>query len=371
MSTSSNNDRKSSSRRDFVKGSVGVVLSGAALAASGADAAAQTSANRPAGEPANRPAADDRPVITRTIPRTKEVVPVIGLGTFMTFDVEPGAKRDNLFEVTRRYWQAGGRVIDTSPLYGMAEVNVGHFATALGITDQMFVSNKVWATGEFLGDASQGDHSLAVSRERLWRDKIDLMQCHSLVNVDVMVPLMKAWKKEGHIKYLGVTHYETPYFAALADWVEKGDLDFVQVHYSIHTRQAEERILPAAADRGTAVSINMPLEKARLHKIVEGRPLPDFAKELEIKTWSAFFLKWIISNPVVTVALPATTNPDHLDENMAALRGPLPDQEMRKRMVRHMETIPGFDKLAQMPWYPDKTFRGVISHAQRDIRGRA
>jgi diketogulonate reductase-like aldo/keto reductase len=162
----------------------------------------------------------------------------------------------------------------------MAEVNVGHFASALGINDQMFVSNKVWATGEFLGDADQGDHSLELSRERLWRDKIDLMQCHSLVNVDITVPLMKAWKKEGRIKYLGVTHYETPYFEALADWVEKGDLDFVQVHYSIHTRLAEERILPAAADRGTAVSINMPLEKARLHAIVQGRPLPDFAKAL-------------------------------------------------------------------------------------------
>ena len=132
----------------------------------------------------------------------------------------------------------------------------------------MFVSNKVWATGEFLGDTSQGARSLELSRQRLWRDGIDLMQCHSLVNVDIMVPLMKAWKKEGRIKYLGVTHYETPYFAALADWVEKGELDFVQVHYSIHTRDAEQRILPAAADHGTAVSINMPLEKARLHKIV-------------------------------------------------------------------------------------------------------
>src|ERR1700691_6546990 len=130
------------------------------------------------------------------MPKTKEVVPAIGLGTFMTFDVEPGASRDTLFEVTRRYWEAGGRVIDTSPLYGMAEVNVGHFASALGINDQMFVSNKVWATGEFLGDADQGDHSLELSRERLWRDKIDLMQCHSLVNVDTMDPLMTARNKE-------------------------------------------------------------------------------------------------------------------------------------------------------------------------------
>jgi diketogulonate reductase-like aldo/keto reductase len=364
MSDLSENDNVSSSRRAFFKGSLGLaVLSSAALAVPGAGAVAQT--------PKAEPAEDDRTIITRIIPKTKEVVPAIGLGTFMTFDVEPGGKRDNLFEVTRRYWQAGGRVIDTSPLYGMAEVNVGHFASALGINDQMFVSNKVWATGEFLGDVDQGEHSLELSRERLWRDKIDLMQCHSLVNVDIMVPLMKAWKKEGRIRYLGATHYETPYFEALADWVEKGDLDFVQVHYSIHTRQAEERILPAAADHGTAVSINMPLEKARLHAIVQGRPLPDFAKELDIQTWSAFFLKWIISNPLVTIALPATTNPAHLLENMAAPRGPLPDKDMRARMVRHMETIPGFDKIAEMAWYPGKTFRGVISHAQQDLRKRA
>jgi len=363
MSDLSTTPRGTSSRRDFCKGSLGLaVVSSAAFASPNAEAAQQT--------PTTRPAAEEAPVITRIVPKTKEAVPAIGLGTFMTFDVEPGGKRDNLFEVTRRFWQAGGRVIDTSPLYGMAEVNVGHFASNLGITDQMFVSNKVWATGKYLGDASPGEESLELSRDRLWRKQIDLMQCHSLVNVDVMVPLLRAWKKEGRIRYLGVTHYETPYFAPLADWVEKGELDFVQVHYSIHTRQAEERILPAAADHGTAVSINMPLEKARLHKIVEGRSLPDFARELEIHTWSAFFLKWVISNPLVTVALPATTNPDHLDQNMAALRGPLPDKDMRSRMVSHMETIPGFDKLAQMPWYPGKNFDGVISHAQQVLKSR-
>lgn len=358
-----NFDHEPFARRSFLKDSLGLVFSGAALALPGAQAFAKG--------PNARPSKEEKAVITRTIPRTMEALPAIGLGTFITFDVEPGAKRDNLLEVTRRFWQAGGRLIDTSPLYGMGEVNVGHFASALGINDQLFVSNKVWATGEFLGDVTQGTHSLETSRERLWRDKIDLMQCHSLVNVDIVVPLMKAWKKEGRIRYLGATHYETPYFSALADWVEKGDLDFVQVHYSIRTREAEERILPAAADHGTAVSVNMPLEKARLHKIVEGRALPDFAKELGIETWSAFFLKWVISNPLVTVALPATTNPDHLLENMAAMRGPLPDKEMRARMVRYMETIPGFDKLAQMPWYPGKRFNGVISHAQRELNSRA
>lgn len=354
------------SRRNLLKGFVGIALvSSAAMVAPGTMAASPRPHRVSAG-------VDTKSLpIMRTVPRTNETLPAIGLGTFMAFDVEPGGRRENLYEVTRRFWQAGGRVIDTSPLYGTAEVSVGQFAAALGITDQMFVSNKVWETGEFLGDVGQGEHSLQVSGERLWRDRIDLMQCHSLVNADVMVPLMRAWKKEGRIRYLGVTHYETPYFEPLADWVEKGDLDFVQVHYSIFTRQAEERILPAAAARGTAVTVNMPLEKARLHKVVEGRPLPEFAKELGIETWSAFFLKWVISNPIVTVALPATTNPDHLEENMAALRGPLPDQAMRKRMVAHMETIPGFDQIGSMPWYPGKTFRGIITRAQQALRGRA
>ena len=145
------------------------------------------------------------------------------------------------------------------------------------------------------------------------------MQCHSLVNVDIMVPLMKAWKKEGRIKYLGVTHYETPYFESLADWVEKGDLDFVQVHYSIHTRQAEERILPAAADRGTAVSINMPLEKARLHAIVQGTAIASglSRRELDHSDLVCFLLEVGSSQiPLVTVALPATTSPDHLLGNI-------------------------------------------------------
>jgi diketogulonate reductase-like aldo/keto reductase len=239
-------------------------------------------------------------------------------------------------------------------------VSVGDFATSLGITRDLFITNKTWATGQWLGDDSQALSQLQQSMERLWRDKIDVMQCHSLVNVPVIVKIFKEWKKEGRIRYFGVTHHELPYFTPLAQWVEKGDLDFVQVHYSIHTRQAEERILPAALDKGVAVLVNMPFEKARLFKIVEGRPLPDFAKEIGCKNWAQFYLKWVISHPAITTAIPATTNPDHQTENIGALRGPLPDRAMRARMVKHMETIPGFDKLAEMPSYPGKTFVGVV-----------
>jgi diketogulonate reductase-like aldo/keto reductase len=303
-------------------------------------------------------------VITKTIPRTNEALPAIGLGTYLTFDVIPGDPRDNLREVMRRFWEGGGRVVDTSPLYGTGEISVGDFACALGITRELFITNKIWSTGKHLADDSHALASLEQSMQRLWRDKIDVMQVHSLVNVDQIVPILRGWKQEGLVRYVGVTHHELPYFGPLADWVERGNLDFVQVHYSIHTRLAEERILPAAADRGVAVLVNMPFEKARLFKVVEGHPLPDFAKEIGASNWAQFFLKWVISHPAVTCAIPATTNPDHESENIGALRGPLPDKEMRARMVRHMETISGFDRLADMTPYPGKTFNGVIRRAQ-------
>lgn len=278
----------------------------------------------------------------------------------MTFDALPDQPRAHLQQVMRHFWDAGGRLIDVSPLYGMSEVNVGEFAKALGITNNLFITNKIWATGQYLGDRSQAQQQLEQSMKRLSRDGIDAMQVHSLVNVDVIIPLLRAWKKEGRIGYLGVTHHEPLYFAALERWINNGDLDFVQVRYSIAQRAAEERIFPAAAERGTAVLVNMPFEKARLFELVKEQPLPDFASEIGCENWAQFFLKYTISHPAVTCAIPATTNPNHVAENMRALRGPLPDNKMRARMVKHMESIPGFDKLTQSPWYPGKQFSGLV-----------
>ena len=253
----------------------------------------------------------------------------------------------------------------SSPERGILRVMTPEFdcAIAMGINDQMFIANKIWSTGEFLADDSHAKKSFEQSQERLWREKIDLMQVHSLVNVDQIVPVLKNWKREGKIRYVGVTHHEIPYFNALAMQVERNDLDFVQVHYSIQMRLAEDRILPAAMDKGTAVLVNMPFEKARLFKLVEGRPLPDFAKEFDCRNWAEFFLKWVISHPAITCAIPATSNPDHQTENNRAMRGKLPDQEMRIRMVKFMETIPGFDKLQEMPAYPGKAYNGYIRRA--------
>jgi diketogulonate reductase-like aldo/keto reductase len=353
--------RSAASRRDVMK-ALGFGLAGAALLPHGRDlwigrAHAQA-----------RPASG---LLMRSIPRTGESIPAVGMGSFLTFDVLPGHPRDHLREVLQRFWRGGGRVIDTSPLYGTAEVNVGDFATALGINDRLFVTNKIWSTGEFLADDSHAQRSLEASAQRLWRRQIDVMQVHSLVNVDFLLPLLKAWKKEGHVRYVGVTHHEPAYFGLLADWIERGDLDFVQVHYSIHTRAAEERVLRAAAARGTAVLVNMPFEKARLFKVVGRRPVPDFARDAGIRNWAQFFLKWILANPAVTCVLPATANPAHAAENIGALRGPLPDRDLRARMAQHMTTIPGFDKLADMPWYPDKRYPGMIGRAQAELRQRS
>jgi diketogulonate reductase-like aldo/keto reductase len=219
---------------------------------------------------------------------------------------------------------------------------------------------KVWATGQFLGDRSQAQRQFEQSLKRLSRDRIDVMQVHSLVNVDVMLPLLRAWKQEGRIRYVGITHHEPIYFGAIEQWIERGNLDFVQVRYSIAQRQAQERLLPAAAERGVAVLANMPFEKARLFELVKGQPLPDFAGEIGCENWAQFFLKYAISHPAVTCAIPATSNPDHVAQNMGALRGPLPDRAIRARMVKHMESIPGFDTLTQTSWYPGKQFSGLV-----------
>jgi diketogulonate reductase-like aldo/keto reductase len=303
---------------------------------------------------------DPSSLITKEIPQTKERIPEIGLGTFMTFDVKSDQPRDNLREVMRRFQASGGRMIDVSPLYGLSKVNVGEFARTLGMTSNLFIANKVWATGEFLGDRTSAQRQFEQSLKRLSRDRIEAMQVHSLVNVDVMLPLLRLWKQESRIRYVGITHHEPVYFAAIERWIERGNLDFVQVRYSIAQRQVEERLLPMAAERGVAVLVNMPFEKARLFELVKGQPLPDFAREIGCENWAQFFLKYAISHPAVTCAIPATSNPNHLAENMGALRGELPDQAMRTRMVKHMESIPGFDKVTQTSWYPNKQFSGLV-----------
>ncbi|MGH3785032.1 MAG: aldo/keto reductase [Pseudonocardiaceae bacterium] len=339
---------------------------GAVAAAVGGGAYAATSG------PVTPPTASADDLIRKQIPGSDITLPAVGLGTFQTFDALPEPDRAQRAEVLRRFWEAGGRVVDTSPLYGLSEENIARYAVPANIQNELFITNKIWATGEHLWDESHATRSLENSMRRLSRTApLNVMQCHTLVNVEIIVPILHAWKAEGRIQRLGVTHHDPAYYGPLAYWVETGDVDFVQARYSIAERAAEQRILPAAADRGVAVMVNMPLEKGRLHQLVADRPLPGFAAELGIRSWSQYFLKWVISHPAVTVVLPATSIPDHLTDNMQACRGPLPDAAMRARMVEHMQTIPGFDRVTGQPWYPGKTYPGVVNRAMAAVRARS
>jgi aryl-alcohol dehydrogenase-like predicted oxidoreductase len=345
-----------------------LLLKGAATAGT-ALAAGLTVGAAPARPQTQVPAAG---AIMRSVGRANESLTALGLGTFLTFDLLPGSNRDHLRDITRQYMEAGVGVIDTSPLYGTGETSVGNFLGAMGLTDKVYISNKIWSTGDFLADESHARASLDQSLLRLWRSKIDLMFCHSLVNVDVVLPILRAWKKEGVIRHVGASHHENAYHAILVDLVERGQLDFVQVNYFIFNRGAEERLLRAAADKGVGVFINMAMEKGRLHKVVAGQPLPAFAREFGANNWAQFFIKWVMGNPAVTTVLTGTSNPEHAAQNVATVRGLLPDAGMRQRMVRHMEGIPGFAQLASMPWYPDKQaqYPGVIRRAQAGLRAR-
>lgn len=356
-------DQSKINRRGFL-GSMGAAATGLALAAP-APAQAQ-------GAPSARFRADGTEVLTRTLPRTGERVTILGLGTFLSFDQKPGDRRDALRQVFQRYVAAGGRVVDTSPLYGAAEVNVGQFMGELEGSDEIFLANKIWATGEYLGDESQAESSFRQSRMRTWRATINLMQCHSITNAPVVIPLMKAWKQQGLIRHVGVTHHESAAQEQLLAIVERDDVDVIQTNYSIFNRDAERRLLPAAADKGVGVLINLPLEKARLMKVVEGRPLPAFAQDFGATSWAQFFLKWVMAHPAVTSVLCGTSNPDHMSDNIQAMIGPLPDGRMRARMVAHMETLPDFGAIGAMPRYPgkDTMYAGLIREAQANALER-
>ncbi|MGL4234747.1 aldo/keto reductase [Tabrizicola sp.] len=349
------------SRRGFI----GALGTGAAILAS-------TPFLSGAAHAQSQPSVPTTSARTRMIPRTEQTLTTLGLGTFLTFDAQPGDDRQNMAEVFRRYVAGGGRVVDTSPLYGSAESSVGAFLAGMPEASEVFIANKIWSTGEYLGDESHAEASFQESRLRIWRDTFDLMQCHSIVNASVVIPLMQAWKQEDRIRYVGVTHHETDAQDQLTDIVERGGIDFIQTNYSIFNRSAEERLLRVAADQGVGVLINLPLEKARLMKVVERHALPDFAREFEAATWAQFFLKWVMAHPAVTSVLCATSNPDHAEDNVQAMYGPLPDEPMRQRMVQHMETIPGFADVGRMPWYPgkDAQYQGLIREAQATARAR-
>ncbi len=268
----------------------------------------------------------------RPIPRSGERIPVIGLGTWRTFDVGSSeGERAPLREVLRRFLDSGGRVIDSSPMYGRAEAVVGDLLAALAPRRPPFLATKVWTRGR-----SAGEEQMRESLRRLRVERLDLMQVHNLLDWQEHLPTMRAWKAAGRFRFLGVTHYAPSAFPELEQLLRAEQLDFVQLPYSAASREAEARLLPVAAETGTAVLVMRPFEEGELFRAVKGRALPGWAGDLGATSWSEIFLKFILSDPAVTAVIPATANPAHVAENLRAGFGPMPDAALRRRMASEL-----------------------------------
>jgi diketogulonate reductase-like aldo/keto reductase len=273
--------------------------------------------------------AESTAMLTRAIPSSGEKLPVIGLGTWQAFDVDlTSDNRRQLGDVLSLFVKLGGRVIDTSPMYGRAEDVIGELTTALGIQDKIFLATKVWTSGKENGIKSM-ERSMALLRAK----RIDLMQVHNLVDVQTQLATLREWKAQGRIRYLGITHYEAGAFADVEKIMRSEKLDFVQINYSLMEREAEERLLPLAQERGVAVVVNRPFGGGDLFSRTRSKLLPDWAAEFDCRSWAQFFLKWIVANPAVTCAIPATDKSRHLEENIQGGIGALPDAKTRQRMV--------------------------------------
>lgn len=272
-------------------------------------------------------------LITRPIASTGERIPIVGLGTWQTFDVGPGGIAA-VREVYSRFLDRGGRLLDTSPMYGRAEEVIGELRGSCTADDRVFLATKVWTAG-----AQAGISQMNESFTRLRARRIDLVQVHNLVDVDLHLPTLRAWKTEGRIRYIGVTHYQSGAFDRLAAAIREPGVDFVQLNYSIGDREAETRLLPLAAERGVAVIVNQPFGGGALFSQVRSTPLPDWAAEVGCRSWAQVFLKFILSHPAVTCVIPATSKVRHLDENLDSGSGTLPDEAMRRRMAVEFDRL--------------------------------
>ena len=274
-------------------------------------------------------------MLTRTIPATGEALPVIGLGTWQVFDVGADASaRAPLRDVLRTFFAAGGRMVDSSPMYGTSESVVGDLCTELSICKPLFVATKVWTSGR---DA--GIQQMETSFKRLRVEKMDLMQVHNLVDVATHTKTLADWKAKGRVRFVGITHYTSSAYVEVEKWLKTGQYDFLQINYSLAERESEKRLLPLARDRKVAVIANRPFAEGAMFRQVRGKPVPEWAKEAGMATWAQYFLKWIVSHPAVTCAIPATGRADHLADNLAAGTAPLPDEALRTRMAQHFDSL--------------------------------
>jgi len=281
-------------------------------------------------------AAGAETMVTRPIPSSGEAMPVIGLGTWQVFDVGSGdPARQKLADVLRMLADAGGRMIDTSPMYGRAEAVTGDLVAASGLRPGIFLATKVWISGREAGIAQ-----MRRSAELLQRPVLDLIQIHNLLDWRTHLATLRRMKEDGQVRYIGITHYMTGSLSELARILEtENGIDFVQCGYSLETPDAEIRLLPVAAERGIAVIVNQPFETGGMFRKVRGRNLPDWAAEFDCASWAQLFLKYLIADPAVTCVIPATAKPDHMADNLKAGFGRLPDAATRGRIRQFWATL--------------------------------
>lgn len=274
-------------------------------------------------------------LVTRAIPSSGEHVPVVGVGTARRFDVGSDAmQRQPLREVLDAFARMGGRVVDTAPSYGNAETVVGDLIEDLGVRGKLFLATKVDAGRE---GREAGIAQMHASLERLRVDSVDLMQVHNLMGADEMLAVLSEWKEAGRVRHVGISTSFKNQYDDLVRVMRRNPLDVIQVDYAIDNRDAEERILPLAQDRGMAVMVNLPFGRGRVFQAFGDRPVPDWARAWDIDSWAQFALKFVVSHPAVTCAIPGTATMRYLRDNLAAARGRMPDAATRARMAAFIE----------------------------------
>ena len=273
---------------------------------------------------------------TRVIPASGERIPVVGMGSSRTFGIDPDDEEEmnQRLEVMREFLARGGGMLDSSPMYGNSEDVIGRCLKRIGHHRDLFAATKVW-----IRTSRAGMLQMEESRSLWGLPRMDLMQVHNLLDWETHLPALHGMKAEGDIRYVGVTTSHGRRHEKLMHIMRNRKLDFVQFTYNLLDREAEQYLLPMAADKGIAVIINRPFQRGRLFDSVRHQPLPAWAKEIDCDNWAQYFLKFIVSHPAVTCAIPATSRVDHLRENMAAAYGRLPDQTMRKKMVKYIESL--------------------------------
>src|SRR5438552_4034061 len=271
-------------------------------------------------------------IMSKRIPGSGEELPAIGVGTWQTFDVrgDVGPQR----EVLKAFVEAGGRVVDSSPMYGAAESVVGEISAELGLRDKLFMATKVYTSGR-----EQGIRQMQNSFRRMRVQRMDLMQVHNLVDVATHTKTLLDLKSSKKVRYIGITHYTASAYADVERWLKTGQYDFLQINYSLGERDSEKRLFPLAREMKVAVIANRPFAEGALFSRVKGKALPSWAGEFGIQSWAQYFLKWIVSHPAVTCAIPGTGRPEHMRDNLAAGRGPFPDPAARQRMAEYFDAL--------------------------------